>query len=394
MLVTDLDSRLAELYDEMVSLRRHFHQYPELSFEEQETPKTIATYLRKLGLEVRESVGGNGVVGRIRGGNGPTIAFRADFDALPIQDLKDVPYRSKVNGSMHACGHDAHTATLLVLAKALSETDLPGDVVLIHQFAEELAPGGAKPMIEDGCLDGVDYIFGAHIWTPLPYGTIGVKAGPIMAAADRFELTIKGKGGHGAIPQHTVDAVMVGANVVGQLQQVISRRTDPLEPAVLSVGTFTAGQAFNVIADEAKLSGTVRTFTLETQERIIAEMERTISHVCAASEATYELEYIRGYPPVINHYAETEHVRQSAARVVGEAGVIEMSPLMVGEDFAYYMQHVPGSFFFAGAGNPEVGAVFPHHHPRFDVDERAMLNTARVLMRAAFETWNTQKNED
>lgn len=394
MLVTDLDLRLTELYEEMVTLRRHFHQHPELSFEERETPRTIADYLRELGLEVREHVGGNGVVGRIHGGDGPTIAFRADFDALPIQDLKDVPYRSKVNGSMHACGHDAHTATLLVLAKVLTEISLPGDVVLIHQFAEELAPGGAKPMIEDGCLDGVDYIYGSHIWTPLPYGTIGVKTGSIMAAADRFELTINGKGGHGAIPQHTVDAVIVGANVVSQLQQVVSRRIDPLEPAVLTVGTFMAGQAFNVIADEAKLSGTVRTFTQETQTRIIAEMERTIDHICSASEAHYDLEYIRGYPAVINHAAETEHVRRSAARVVGTDGVIEMSPLMVGEDFAYYLQHVPGSFFFTGAGNPEVGAVFPHHHPRFDVDERAMLHTARILMQAAFETWNTHKKEE
>ncbi|RHB50019.1 M20 family metallopeptidase [Exiguobacterium sp. AM39-5BH] len=394
MLVTDIDSRLTELYDEMVTLRRHFHQHPELSFEERETPRTIATYLRDLDLDVREHVGGNGVVARIQGGCGPTIAFRADFDALPIQDLKDVPYRSKVNGSMHACGHDAHTATLLVLAKALTEIDLPGDVVLIHQFAEELAPGGAKPMIEDGCLDGVDYIYGSHIWTPLPFGTIGVKTGPIMAAADRFELTIKGKGGHGAIPQHTVDAVMVGTNIVSQLQQVVSRRIDPLEPAVLTVGTFVAGQAFNVIADEAKLSGTVRTFTPETQTRIITEMERTIAHICSASEAHYELDYIRGYPAVINHAVETEHVRRSAARVVGTDGVIEMAPLMVGEDFAYYMQHVPGSFFFTGAGNPEVGAVFPHHHPRFDVDERAMLHTARILLHAAFATWDTHKKED
>ena len=247
---------------------------------------------------------------------------------------------------------------------------------------------------EDGCLDGVDYIYGSHIWTPLPFGTIGVKTGPIMAAADRFELTVKGKGGHGAIPQHTVDAVIVGANVVSQLQQVVSRRIDPLEPAVLTVGTFVAGQAFNVIADEAKLSGTVRTFTPETQTRIIAEMERTIAHICSASEAHYELEYIRGYPAVINHATETDHVRRSAARVVGTDGVIEMAPLMVGEDFAYYMQHVPGSFFFTGAGNPKVGAVFPHHHPRFDVDERAMLHTARILMQAAFETWNTHKKED
>lgn len=393
MFVTTLDARLTDLYEEMVTLRRHFHQHPELSFEEQETPRFIARYLRDLGLDVREGVGGNGVVGRIKGGDGPTIAFRADFDALPIQDLKDVPYRSKVNGAMHACGHDAHTASLLVLAKVLAEAELPGDVVLIHQFAEELAPGGAKPMIEDRCLDGVDCIYGVHIWTPLPFGTIGIKTGPIMAAADRFELTIKGKGGHGAIPHHTIDSLMVGVNVASQLQQIVSRRVDPLEPAVLTIGTFESGQAFNVIADEARLSGTVRTFNPDTQTRIMEDMERIIATTCAGAGANYELNYIQGYPAVINHPMETTHVRHSAVNVVGSAGVIEMSPLMVGEDFAYYLQHVPGSFFFAGAGNPERDAIFPHHHPRFDIDERAMLLMARILMNAAFETWEETKEE-
>ena len=393
MFVTTLDARLTDLYEEMVTLRRHFHQHPELSFEEQETPRFIARYLRDLGLDVREGVGGNGVVGRIKGGDGPTIAFRADFDALPIQDLKDVPYRSKVNGAMHACGHDAHTASLLVLAKVLAEAELPGDVVLIHQFAEELAPGGAKPMIEDDCLDGVDYIYGVHIWTPLPFGTIGIKTGPIMAAADRFELTIKGKGGHGAIPDHTIDSLMVGVNVASQLQQIVSRRVDPLEPAVLTIGTFESGQAFNVIADEARLSGTVRTFNPDTQTRIMEDMERIIATTCAGAGADYELNYIQGYPAVINHPMETTHVRHSAVNVVGSAGVIEMSPLMVGEDFAYYLQHVPGSFFFAGAGNPERDAIFPHHHPRFDIDERAMLLMARILTNAAFETWEETKEE-
>lgn len=390
MVVTDLDSRLTDLYDEMVAIRRHFHQHPELSFQERETPRTIARYLRDLGLDVREHVGGNGVVGRLRGGDGPTIALRADFDALPIQDAKEVPYKSTVDGVMHACGHDAHTATLLVLAKVLADVDLPGDVVFIHQFAEELAPGGAKPMIEDGCLDGVDVIFGAHIWTPLPYGTIGVKTGPLMAAADRFELWIKGKGGHGAIPQHTIDALMVGVNVVSQLQQIVSRRIDPLEPAVLTVGTFESGQAFNVIADEARLSGTVRTFNPETQQTIIQNIERIVASTCAGSGADYELNYIEGYPAVINHPHETETVRHSARDVIGPDGVIEMAPLMVGEDFSYYLQHVPGSFFFAGAGNPELNATFPHHHPQFDVDERAMLLTARVFLNAMQRTWQKE----
>lgn len=214
-----------------------------------------------------------------------------------------------------------------------------------------------------------------------------------MAAADRFELTIKGKGGHGAIPQHTVDALMVAVNVASHLQQVVSRRIDPLEPAVLTIGTLHSGQAFNVIAEEAKLSGTVRTFTSETQEKIISNMERIIRSVCDASDADYDLEYIKGYPAVVNHVNETEHVRESAVDTVGADGVIEMAPLMVGEDFAYYVEQVPGSFFFTGAGNPERAAIFPHHHPRFDVDERAMLHTANVLLGALQRTWMAHEKE-
>lgn len=378
--------RLEELYPEMIELRRYFHQYPELSFQEEKTPAKIATYLTSLGIEVKTGVGGRGVVGLIRGGKpGKTVALRADFDALPLQDEKDVSYKSKIPGVMHACGHDAHTATLLVVAKALSEQKekLSGNVVLIHQFAEEITPGGAKPMIEDGCLDGVDAIFGTHLWSSTPVGEIGYRSGPIMAAADSFTIEINGKGGHGAAPHETIDSIVVGTTLINQLQQIVSRRVDPLQPAVITVGSFHAGNAFNVIADSATLIGTVRTFDENVQNLIIENMEKTTKSVCEGAGATFNFNYVKGYPTVLNHNTETELLAECAKSIVGDASVKEMNPSMGGEDFAYYLQKVPGTFFFTGAGNPECGAKYPHHHPKFDIDENSMLIAAKVLTSAA-----------
>ncbi|WP_276561632.1 M20 family metallopeptidase [Bacillus sonorensis] len=379
---------LDDLYPEMVELRRHFHQYPELSHQEVETPLTIANYLKNLGIEVRTNVGGQGVVGVIRGERpGRTAALRADFDALPIQDQKDVPYRSTVPGVMHACGHDAHTSALLIAAKALSRhrQHLKGNIVLIHQFGEEVTPGGAKPMIEDGCLDGVDAIFGTHIWAPMPLGQVGIKPGAIMAAADKFTITITGRGGHGGAPHLTADALLTGASVVSHLQQIVSRRIDPTEAAVISIGTFHSGQAFNVIAEEAVIEGTVRTFSKQVQETVITEMERVIKGVCDSNGASFKFDYEKGYPSVINHEKETGIVRECAKEIVGEEAVIELAPNMIGEDFSYYLERVPGSFFFTGAGNQTTEAVYPHHHPKFDIDERAMLNAAKILVSSALE---------
>jgi amidohydrolase len=382
-----LFNKLESHYEEMISLRRHFHENPELSFQEVHTPEKIAKYLTDLGIEVRTGVGGRGVVGTIQGDlPGKTVALRADFDALPIQDGKDVPYRSKVPGVMHACGHDAHTATLLVVAKVLQENKhlLKGKVVLIHQFAEELAPGGAKPMIEDGCLDGVDAIFGTHLWAPIPVGEIGVRTGPVMAAADRFTIKLQGQGGHGASPHETVDSIALGTTYVQWLQQIVSRRVNPLTPAVVTVGSFHAGDAFNVIADSATIVGTVRTFDTEVQDFIIKEMKNYLQSLCSGYGATYEFDYAKGYPAVVNHAKETDIAAACAKEVVGEDAVYEIEPMMGGEDFAYYLQKVPGTFFFTGAGNPERNAIYPHHHPKFDIDERAMLNAAKTLLSAAF----------
>lgn len=372
-------------YDEMVGIRRHLHEYPELSFEEEKTPAYIAAFHRELGHEVREGVGGRGVVAILRGDKpGKTVALRADFDALAIQEENDVPYKSKVAGKMHACGHDGHTATLLGLAKALNamKDDIAGNVVFIHQHAEEVAPGGAKPMIEDGCLDGVDVIFGTHLWAPTPLGEILVKDGAIMAAADKVEIAIQGKGGHGAEPHHSIDAVTLASQFVINAQQLVSRRIDPLKSAVLTIGHFEAINPFNVIADRVVLAGTIRTFEEEVRTQMERELKAVLNATCLAFGASYEYRYSRGYPPVYNHQKETDFVTELASTVPGVAQVRTCPPFMVGEDFAYYLEKVPGTFFFTGAKKPEWETAYPHHHARFDFDERAMLIAAKTLGKA------------
>lgn len=386
MVLGQMWQMIEEMYEETVAWRRDFHRYPELSFHEERTPRIVAERLRSFGIDVREGVGGRGVVGRLDTGRaGRTVALRADFDALPIQEETGVEYQSVIPGVMHACGHDGHTAVLLTVAKVLSRfrNHLSGNVVFIHQFAEEVAPGGAKPMIEDGCLDGVDVIYGTHLWTGFPRGRVGCRSGPIMAAADDFEIRIVGRGGHGGMPHQAVDALLVGAQVVQQLQTLVSRRIDPLQPAVVTVGSFHAGETYNVIAGEAKLKGTVRTLDRAVQEKVEREMERLIRGLCEAAGAEAEFVYRRGYPVVVNHEGPVSHVRRAVRAVLGEEAYFTMDPLMVGEDFAYYLQRVPGAFFFTGAGNPQVDAVYPHHHPRFNFDERAMVDAAKILVTLA-----------
>ncbi|WP_018924198.1 M20 family metallopeptidase [Salsuginibacillus kocurii] len=385
-----MEDRLYQLlddsYEEMVEIRRYLHQHPELSFEEVETPKYIASFHRELGHEVREQVGSRGVVATLKGGKeGPTVALRADFDALPIQDEKDVPYRSKVEGKMHACGHDGHTATLLVLAKAINrlKDEWPGTVVFIHQHAEEFAPGGAIEMVEDGCLAGVDVVFGTHLWATEPTGVLQVKSGPMMAASDRFEITVHGKGGHGAMPHLTNDAVLTASQLVVNLQSIVSRKVDPQMPAVLSIGSFVAENAFNVIADSAYLMGTVRTFDEEARNQIEEEMNTIVNNTCEMAGATAEFNYLRGYPAVVNHKEETEFIQKEATSVPGVTRIEEREAVMGGEDFAYYLQNVKGTFFFTGAQAPSVQEPYPHHHPKFDIDETAMLIAAKTLGKAA-----------
>lgn len=380
-----INERLDEHYEEMVEIRRHLHKNPELSFQEEETAAFIASYYDTLQIPTRTKVGGHGVLAFIEGASpGPTIALRADFDALPIHDEKDVPYKSTKPGVMHACGHDGHTATLLVLAKILHthRDQLKGKIVLIHQHAEEYAPGGAKPMIEDGCLDGVDVIFGTHLWSSEPCGTILYKSGNFMAAADRFSIQVQGKGGHGAQPHLTKDAVLIGSQIVANLQQVVARKVNPIDSAVVSVGGFVAENAFNVIADSAVLTGTARSFEENARHIIEREIEQVVKGVCQMHDAAYTYEYVRGYPAVKNHPKPTEYIAGIANQTEGVTEVKEAETQMGGEDFAYYLQHVPGTFFYTGAMPENSQDVYPHHHPKFDINEKAMPIAAKVLANA------------
>ncbi|WP_202081522.1 M20 family metallopeptidase [Caldalkalibacillus salinus] len=387
-MIDQLFERLEDIYPELVQFRRDLHMYPELSFHEEQTPKKIADYLTDLGLDVKTGVGGHGVVGVLKGNKpGKTVALRADFDALSIQDEKDVDYKSKVPGVMHACGHDIHTAGLLGVAKVLSEVkdQLEGTVIFIHQFAEELAPGGAKPMIEDGCLDGVDVIFGAHVWATEPYGTVCFNEGDMMAASDAFEIEVQGKGGHGAMPHMTKDALVVASQLVLNLQPIVSRHVDPLKPAVVTVGSFQSGEGYNVIANTARLKGTVRTFDEDVRDQVEQAIGEIAEATCQLAGAKYHYNYRRGYPTLWNHPHETQKIETLAQSVVGQENVKRMDPIMGGEDFAYYLKEVPGSFFFVGGGNPEIGAEYPHHHPMFDVDERAMTITGKMFISAVLD---------
>nr|WP_255309670.1 amidohydrolase [Brevibacillus sp. WF146] len=389
MLQEKLKELLKEMEPQMVAWRRHLHQYPELSFQEEKTPAMIADILRELQFdEVRTGVGGRGVVGVLHGGKpGATVALRADFDALPIQDEKEVAYKSKVPGVMHACGHDAHTSGLLGLATVLARhrDEIPGTITFLFQHAEEENPGGAIQMVEDGALQGVDAIFGAHLWSMCPVGTVWVSAGPVMANCDDFIIEIKGKGGHGAVPQETVDAIVIGSQIVSALQTIASRNISPLESVVVTVGTFHAGDNYNVIADRCRLTGTVRSFLPHVRDKAEQRLIEIAKGTAALMGGSAEVTYMRGYPAVINSEAETEIARQAAAAAVGWDNVERMEPTMGAEDFAYYLEKVPGSFLFVGAGNPQKGAGYPHHHPRFDIDESAMLIAAEVLGRAALD---------
>ncbi|WP_158735645.1 M20 family metallopeptidase [Alteribacillus sp. YIM 98480] len=383
-----LFTKLEELQPELVRFRRDLHMYPELSFCEENTPKKIAGFLREIGLEVKTNVGGRGVVAVLRGGQpGKTVALRADFDALPIQDEKDVVYKSRVPGVMHACGHDIHSAALLGVAKILSEEKekITGNVVFIHQFAEEKLPGGAKSMIKDGCLDDVDVIYGAHVMSNLPIGQVGVREGYAMAAYDKFEIDIFGKGGHAGMPQLGIDPVVTGSQLVNNLQQIVARRVDPMKPAVITVGSINSGQVYNVIPDTAKITGTARTIDEDTRRLVEEAIGQMTKAACEGAGASFHYAYTRGYPALWNHSKEAKRLEELAKKIVAPDDVKQVPMVMGSEDFAYYVQEVPGTFFVVGGKNPEIDAVYPHHHPKFDVDERSMYLIGKLFISAVLE---------
>lgn len=378
-----LFTQLQQLKPELVDIRRDFHMYPELSNEEKSTPEIIAKYLEDLGIEVRTKVGGNGVVGVLKGGKpGKTVALRADFDALPIQDEKDVPYKSKIPGVSHACGHDIHTAALLGVAKTLSEikNELHGNVVFIHQFAEEVSPGGAERMIADGCLDGVDVIYGSHVWSENPIGEVFFIEGDAMAAVDVFKIKVSGKGGHGAMPHTSIDPIVSVSQLVINLQQIVSRNIDPLKSAVVTVASIHGGKADNVIPDSATITGTVRTFDPELRQYVKNRIKQLCEGLEVQNDVKVDVEYQHGHAALYNHVNETRELKEKTEEILTENIVKYQGPFMGGEDFSYYLQKVPGTFFYVGGRNEEIDAVYPHHHPKFDVDEESMITIGKVFL--------------
>lgn len=370
-------------YDYIIGLRRYFRMHPEIGGEEHQTQQKIMTELCAMGLEPRMAAG-TGVIADIKGGlPGKTVALRCDIDALPIQDESDQPYRSRLEGKCHACGHDAHMAMVLGAARALAAQALmlPGNVRLIFQPSEERFPGGAEAMIRDGAMQGVDTVLGAHVWQPFGAGTIGISFGRAMASPDEYTITIQGKGGHGSMPHQTVDPILVGAQIVIALKSVVGTHVDPLEQAVVSLGMFKAGEVFNIIPDTAVLKGTVRSFDQKVRIAIFNTIEQIVGGICQAAGASYVLEKFLGYPPVINDCRVAQTAFEAARETLGESGVFEMGPVMAGEDFSYYLQQAPGAFIFIGVGNPDKGIVYPHHHPRFDMDEAALGPGTAVIVK-------------
>lgn len=367
------------LKDELVQLRRTFHMYPEIEFELHRTSKLVADYLESIGLEVKRNIARTGVVALLKGNKpGKTLMLRADMDALPLQELNDVPYKSKIDGAMHSCGHDGHTAMLLVAAKVLASRKdrIAGNIKFVFQPSEErFPPGGAIPMIEEGVLENpkVDMAFGIHLWNALPVGTVGLRAGPLLAAADEFKIILKGKGGHGAYPHACRDPIVAASELVLALQTVVSRSVDPLESAVVTVGKLQSGTAFNIIPETAILEGTVRTLNEQIRGVVKKRMERIIRGVCEAHEIDFELDYKDGTAVLINDAELTKMVRKVAEEVVGKENVVEVPPSMGGEDMSFFLQKVPGVFYLVGSANPAKGLDKPHHSPYFDIDEDALL---------------------
>ncbi|HEY6409715.1 MAG TPA: amidohydrolase [Ktedonobacteraceae bacterium] len=387
-----LKSDIDELVPDMVALRRDLHEHPELAFEEVRTSGIVAQRLRSLGLEVQTGVAKTGVVALLRGGasnpGAKTLAIRADMDALPIHELNEIDYRSTVDGKMHACGHDGHTSIALAVADILSKrrAELSGNVKFIFQPAEETI-GGAEPMVKEGAMQGVDGIIGLHLISDIPMGRVGVRSGTVFASADKFILTVQGKGGHAAMPETAVDPIVIAAYIITALQTLISRETSPFSPAVVTIGKVEAGTAFNIIPETAELHGTMRAFGVEHREKMLRRIREVASGVASAMGGSCEIKNFGGCPPCTNDVAMTGVVQQAAAAAVGEENVDNSEDVMTtgSDDMAVFLNTVPGCYFIVGAKNEAKGAKYPHHHPRFNVDEDAMPIGVEVLTRAALD---------
>ncbi|GAA0136023.1 M20 family metallopeptidase [Paenibacillus sp. YSY-4.3] len=378
-----LFQKLRAKKDRIIEIRRYLHAHPELSFHEENTAKYIADLYAGKDCEVRNNVGGNGIVVTIDSGKpGKTLAIRADFDALPIMEETGLPFASKNPGVMHACGHDGHTAYMLILGETLIEMkdELRGKVVILHQHAEEKPPGGAIQMIKDGCLDGVDNVFGIHVMSTMETGKIYYREGNAQTGRAYFKVKINGKGGHGSSPHMANDAIVAGSYFVQAVQTIISRRLNPFDVASITIGSFDGKGSFNVIKDSVELEGDVRVMTEETRELVEREIRYKLEGLQEMFGITYELDYLNDYPVLYNDPELTEFVAESLknSSIPEVTSVERCEPQPPSEDFAYYAQERPSVFFYVGA-MPADGKYYPHHHPKFDINEDSMLIAAEAM---------------
>ena len=382
MEISEIASQSKEIHQWIVEKRRTIHRHPELMYEEFETSKLVQNTLKELKISYKKDIAITGVVGTIGNGNGPCIALRADMDALPIHEETDIDFKSEIDGKMHACGHDCHTAMLLGAARVLKENEdkINGTIKLIFQPAEEGGAGG-KMMREQGVLldPKVQQIFALHVAGTIPVGTLASKEGTLLAATSSIKILVKGKGGHAAAPHNTNDPVVTGSKIVVELQTLVSRELNPLEPGVISITMANAGSAFNVIPSTMELQGTIRSLTIEGVSNLQTRVKEVAQSIAKANRCEAEVSFPgNDYPPTINDAGCWQLGKSAAKEILGEENLIEMpDPIMGGEDFAYYTEEVPGCFSFLGVGNPDIDAVYDVHHPMFKVDEKALsLGTA------------------
>lgn len=369
---------LESLTKRAIEDRRYLHQYPELSGQEFETSKFIRNRLMELNIDIL-SFGPPSVVGLVKGSKGSkTIALRADIDALPIVEEGEKTYISKKPGIAHMCGHDGHTAILLAVAEWLSRNEVEPNVVLIFQSAEEITPSGADLLIKQGILEGIDAIFGIHLWQGLEKGKIGLTHGPMMASIDDFEIDIKGYGGHGSMPHETIDPIYIASSLIQAFQSIISRSINPIEAGVITVGNVQAGTTYNIIPDSARLIGTIRALTPETVNIIQTKMVNLTEGICQAFGAEGKVRFIIGTPPLINDPNESKFVENIVCREFGHEVFELVNPVMGGEDFSYYLQRKPGTFIFVGMGGEK--SQYPHHHPKFDLDEDVFPDAIKLFI--------------
>ena len=381
-------SAAQEIAPRLVEIRRDIHRHPELGYQEERTASLGKAILEELGLEVRTGLARTGVAGLLRGSPaGKTIAIRADMDALPIHEQTVTSYSSRRKGAMHACGHDAHVAMCLGAAMLLCrrQEELAGNVKFILQPNEEVPPGGAGAMIADGVLSDpeVHAIIALHVDPTIPVGKIGVRSGPVMSSVDSLKMVVKGRGGHAALPHLSVDAIVVAAQVIQGLQVLVSRQTDPVEGKVISIGTIEGGHGRNIVADKVTMTGTVRTLNPALRAELPTMIERAVRGITEGMNASYSLDYSFGNPMVVNEAGITGLLKAAGEAIMGPASIVDAKPTLGGEDFAYFLQRVPGSIARIGVRNEEKGIIHPWHHPQFDIDEDALPLGAAVLAETA-----------